>query len=50
MDRRIISDWTVKEDERLWTGFMWLRIGVCGTYCESAEEPVGPIECGEFRT
>jgi len=46
IDRRIISKWT----ERLWTGFMWLRIGVSGRCCESADEPMGSIECGEFLT
>jgi hypothetical protein len=26
---RIILKWAIKKYVRIWTGFMWLRIGVC---------------------
>jgi hypothetical protein len=31
VSRRIMSVWILKkEDVRVWTGFIWLRIGSCG--------------------
>jgi hypothetical protein len=31
VDRRMIFKWIVKrEDGRVWTGFIWLRIGTSG--------------------
>jgi hypothetical protein len=34
-DKRILR----KEDGSLWTGFIWLRIGINTGYCEHGNEP-----------
>jgi hypothetical protein len=35
-----------KYDRSVWTGLIWLRIGIgC---CECGNEPLGSVKCGEF--
>jgi hypothetical protein len=33
---------------RVWTGFIWLRIGLVAGFCELCSEPSGFIIGGEF--
>jgi hypothetical protein len=32
----------------MWIGFIWLRIGTGGEFCEHGDEPSGSIKYGEF--
>jgi len=37
-----------KQDGNVWTGFIWLRIGINGGLCEHDNVPSGSIKGGEF--
>jgi hypothetical protein len=37
-----------KYDGEAWTGFIWLRIGTGGSYCEGGNEISGSIKCREI--
>jgi len=38
----------LKSCVRVWTGFIWFRIGSIVTGCEHADEPWGSIKSGKF--
>jgi hypothetical protein len=49
IDGRIILEWILgKEGGKLWTGFIWLRIGTTTGSCEHGDGPSGSIKGGEF--
>jgi hypothetical protein len=37
-----------KQDRKLWTGFICLRIGTVGNSCEHGNEPSGSVKVGTF--
>jgi hypothetical protein len=46
---RIILEWILKKSVgRVWTGFIWLKIGAVAGRCEHGNEPLGSIKGGEF--
>jgi hypothetical protein len=36
----------MEEDGRMWTGFIWLRAGTGGGYCQHGDELSGSIKAG----
>jgi hypothetical protein len=42
--KRILKTW----DWKVWTGFIWPRIGTDGGCYEHCNEPSGSIGCGEL--
>jgi hypothetical protein len=49
VDEKIILEWILgKYDGKVWTGFLWLRIGTSGGSCEHGNETSGSIKDGEF--
>jgi hypothetical protein len=48
-DRKIISECIlVKQGQKVWTGFIWLRIEIGVGCCEHGNEPLGSIQGSEF--
>jgi hypothetical protein len=44
---RVTLNWILKKkDVKLWTSFMWHRIGFSGGICEHGNESSGPIKGG----
>jgi hypothetical protein len=43
--RRKLREIILKQDRRVWTGFIWLRIVTCS---EDVNEPLGCINCWKF--
>jgi hypothetical protein len=49
LDGKIILEWILgKQGGRMWTGCIWIRIGINRGSCEHGNEPSGFIICGEF--
>jgi hypothetical protein len=43
-----ILKWAIENGMKMWTGFVWLRIGTMAGTCEHGNEPMGSIKDGEF--
>jgi hypothetical protein len=49
VDGRIILRWiTEKHGMMAWTGFIWLRMGSCGSNFENGYETSDPMKGGKF--
>jgi hypothetical protein len=49
MDLKTVSKWILKKQTgRVWTGFIWLKIGSAVGSCEYGTEHAGSIKRGEF--
>jgi len=49
VDGETILDWIIPQSAgSTWTGSLWLRIGEVAGFCESANEPLDFMKCGEF--
>jgi hypothetical protein len=49
VDMRIILKWVLKKwDPRMWTGFIWRRIGTNVGSCEYRNEPSGYLKRMDF--
>jgi hypothetical protein len=49
VDGRITLRWIFKKwDVGTWTGLIWLRSQVAGSFVNAVMNPWGPIKCGKF--